>query len=230
MTQQIKTNQSKMERKIIDLLKNKFDGVAEAILTRVAKKLAETATTDDEAKAAVEAVTFQQVLESYGDSRATDATKTAVLNYEKKHNIRDGKPVGSQDTTTTETPKNEEQPAWAKTLIDSVRTLSQEVNTIKGERLTDSRKQQLADVLANIPEGLRRGYERIPLETMNDEEFSTMITEIKTEVGDIAKTQNIKGAVFGRPTTPTATSATTAATPTEASKEELDSVVARMNI
>ena len=78
---------------ILNLLKNKYLGVNDTILSRVAKKLAETAKTEDEAKTEVEGVTFQKLLDSYGDSRATEATKTAVANYEKKHNLKDGKIV-----------------------------------------------------------------------------------------------------------------------------------------
>ena len=78
---------------ILEQLKTKFSGVSEDILGRVAKKLAGTAKTEEEVKTAVDGVTFQQLLESYGDSRANDATKTAEMNYEKKHGLKDGKVV-----------------------------------------------------------------------------------------------------------------------------------------
>ena len=40
----------------------------------------------------VEGISFSDVLNSYGDFRAGDASKTAVTNYEKRHNLKDGKP------------------------------------------------------------------------------------------------------------------------------------------
>ena len=68
-----------MRKEILDALKAKFTGVSDAILGRIADKLAKTATTAEQVATAVEGVTFQQVLESYGDSRATEAQQTAVL-------------------------------------------------------------------------------------------------------------------------------------------------------
>lgn len=67
---------------IIDTLKANFKGVSDKIIGRLADKLAAKAATEEDAKAAAEAVTFQQLLDSYGDSRATEASITAVKNYE----------------------------------------------------------------------------------------------------------------------------------------------------
>ena len=57
-----------MRKEILDALKAKFTGVSDAILGRIADKLAKPATTAEQVATAVEGVTFQQVLESYGDS------------------------------------------------------------------------------------------------------------------------------------------------------------------
>lgn len=58
-----------MRQQILEALKAKFVGVSEKILGRIADRLAKTATTAEEADTAVGGVTFQQVLDSYGDSR-----------------------------------------------------------------------------------------------------------------------------------------------------------------
>ena len=73
-----------MKKKILEALKTKFEGVSETILDRIATKLAKTASTEDQVATAVEGVTLQQVLESYGDSRATEAQQTADRNNEAK--------------------------------------------------------------------------------------------------------------------------------------------------
>ena len=86
-----------MKKKILELLKTKFEGVSESILDRIAEKLAKTVTTEEQAATSVEGVTLQQVLEAYGDSRATEATKTAVSNYEKRHGLKDGRKIGTDD-------------------------------------------------------------------------------------------------------------------------------------
>lgn len=41
----------------------------------------------------MEGISFKDVLTSYDDFRAGDARITAVANYEKKHNLKDGKPI-----------------------------------------------------------------------------------------------------------------------------------------
>ena len=73
-----------MRQQILDALKAKFQGVSEKILGRIADKLAKTVTTAEQVATAVEGVTLQQLLDSYGDSRATEAQQTAVHNYESK--------------------------------------------------------------------------------------------------------------------------------------------------
>ena len=77
----------------MNALTTKFPGVSATILGRIADKLAKTATSAEDVKTAVDGVTFQQILESYGDSRATEAQQTAVLNYEKKYGLKEGRKV-----------------------------------------------------------------------------------------------------------------------------------------
>ena len=51
-----------MRKEILDALKAKFTGVSDAILGRIADKLAKTATTAEQVATAVEGVTFQQAV------------------------------------------------------------------------------------------------------------------------------------------------------------------------
>ena len=104
-------------------LQQKFAGVDTAILTRIATKKAEGVTDETKVNSIIEGINFSDVLNSYGDFRAGDASKTAVSNYEKKHNLKDGKPI--ETTTTTKTEENKDDvPAWAQALIDSNKSLS----------------------------------------------------------------------------------------------------------
>ena len=73
-------------------LQQKFAGVDTAILTRIATKKAEGVTDETKVNSIIEGISFSDVLNSYGDFRAGDASKTAVTNYEKRHNLKDGKP------------------------------------------------------------------------------------------------------------------------------------------
>ena len=82
-----------MRKAILDALKAKFQGVSESILNRIADKLCKTVTTAEQVQTAVDGVTIQQVIESYADSRATEASQTAVHTYEQKYGLKDGAKV-----------------------------------------------------------------------------------------------------------------------------------------
>lgn len=217
-----------MYKEILEQLKTKFSGVSEKILDRIAKKLAETVTKSEDVKTAVDGVTFQEVLESYGDSRATDATKTAVLNYEKKHGLKDGVKVDTQQQQQVEIKPDENTPAWAVALANSVKALTDEVSHIKVERVASTRRQQMTEVLAKLPENLRKGYERIDLEKMDDEAFSGLLAEVTGEVGEIVKDTSAKGAAFGVPAV--TYQGVQGQQAQEASDDQVDAVVNQLNI
>lgn len=201
-----------MRQKIFEALKAKFSGVNANVLNRIADKLAKTVTTDEQVATAVAGVTQEliEVIESYGDSRATEAQQTAVSNYESKYGLKEGKPAnggaateqGGGTTVTTTPPAGgaEAVPAWAQQLIDSNKTLTDRLNKLDGERTTATRKQQLATIVAKLPETLRKPYERISVDTLTDEQFTTLVGEVTTEVDGLVADVNAKGAVFGRPT------------------------------
>lgn len=208
-----------MKQQILTALKAKFVGVSDAILDRVATKLAQTVTTAEQVQTAVDGVTFQQVLESYGDSRATQATQTAVHNYETKYGLKDGVKVTPPETqphvvppvtqphvvppvTPPVTPPAggaETVPAWAQALIDSNNSLKNELAQMKTARTTETRKQQISTLIEKLPENLRKAYSRTPVDGLTDEQFTTLVGEITTEVGDIQSSIQQKGAVFGKP-------------------------------
>lgn len=201
-----------MKKELLDALKAKFTGVSEAILSRIADKLAKTVTTAEQVQAAVDAYTWQQVIEGYGDSRATEAQQTAVHTYEAKYGLKDGQKIdggagtggqaggGSATVVTTHSAGGaEEVPTWAKALIDSNKALTDRLDKMDGERTTATRKQQLSAVIDKLPENLRKGYSRTSVDNLSDDEFNTLLGEITTEVDGIVKDTNQKGAVFGRP-------------------------------
>lgn len=193
-----------MKNKILELLKPKFEGVSETILGRVADKLAKTAKTDEDVNTLIEGVTFQQILESYGDSRATEAQQSAVANYEKKHGLKDGKSVKTEPKTEPKAePKTEDDdvPAWAKALIDSNNSLKSELEAIKGEKTTNKRKSELDKVLNKAPEKIRQRYTK-DFERMSfkdDEDFNAWIGDITPDVEAITNEYNTKGGVVRRP-------------------------------
>ena len=102
-------------------LQQKFSGVDTATLTRIATKKAEGVTDETKVNSIVEGINFQDVLTSYGDFRAGDARITAVANYEKKHNLKDGKPIENPNPEPPKPePKPDEKPDIAKLIADGI--------------------------------------------------------------------------------------------------------------
>lgn len=211
-----------MRKEILEALTTKFPGVSASILGRIADKLAKTATTAEQVKTAVEGVTIQQVIESYGDSRATEASNTArenaVKDYESRYGLKDGVKVtnntnngGEQPTggSATNPTGGDETPAWAKALLERI-------GRLETSKTTETRKQQLNAIIGKLPETTRKAYERLPLDKYSDEEFTTMLGEVTTEVEGIVDETQARGGVFGKPS---ATGGTTQQTElTEAQK------------
>lgn len=225
-----------MKERILAALKAKFSGVNANILDRIATMLAKTVTKEEEVATAVEGVTkdYIDVIEAYGDSRATDTQKTAILNYEKKYGLKDGEKVqtGTEQTTTTTTTQQQgdETPAWAKALIDSNKQLTERLNKMEGERTTASRKAELDGIINRLPENQRKGYQRISVDALTDEEFATLKGEISSEVETLVKETGAKGAVFGRPTIGGKSTGGSSASPQEATEAEATAVVDKLNI
>ena len=166
-------------------LKTKFQGVEDATLQRIASKKAEGVTDEGKVNSIVEGISFQDVLTSYGDYRADGAQKTAVSNYEKKHNIKDGKPIEEpkpQDPLPTPTPQSnptEQVPAWAQSLIDSNKTLSEKLAAMDAKTKADVRNQQIDEVAKSfgIPEFAYKGKT-----IADDADLNKYFTDLKQEM------------------------------------------------
>lgn len=171
---------------ILAALKTKFQGVEDATLQRIASKKSEGVTDESKVNSIVEGISFQDVLTSYGDYRADGAQKTAISNYEKKHNIKDGKPVEEtkpqqpQTPAPTQQPKPvEEVPAWAQSLIDSNKTLSEKLAAMDAKTKADIRYQQIDEVAKSfgIPEFAYKGKQ-----IADDADLNQYFTDLKQEM------------------------------------------------
>lgn len=204
-----------MKKELFDALKAKFPGVSDSILDRIATKLAKTATTAEQVKTAVEGVTIQQVIESYGDSRATEASETArknaVQEYESRYGLKDGVKTtttttgGEQPTggsATNPTGGTDEAPAWAKSLIERI-------DRMENAKTTETRTQQLNAVIGKLPDNLRKAYEHLPVDKYSEEDFNKLIGDITTEVEGIADDSAARGGVIGKPSASQGTQTTT---------------------
>lgn len=160
-------------------LQTKFSGVDAAILTRIATKKAEGVTDASQVPTIVEGIGFADVLTNYGDFRAGDATFKSVQNYEKKHNLKDGKPIENPNPETKTEEKKDDVPAWAQTLIDSNKTLSEK---LAGYEQKETQAQRSAQILSKakeygIPESQAKRYS-IP----DDADLDTYFKDVKQEL------------------------------------------------
>lgn len=166
-------------------LRTKFQGADDATLQRMASKKAEGVTDESKVNSIVEGISFQDVLTSYGDYRADGAQKTAVSNYEKKHNIKDGKPIEEpkpQDPLPTPTPQSkptEQVSAWAQSLIDSNKTLSEKLAAMDAKEKANIRNQRIAAVAKSfgIPEYVYKGKQ-----IADDVDLNQYFTDVKQEM------------------------------------------------
>ena len=188
-----------MEKKILDALIEKYTGVKEPILRRVAAKLAKTVENEDDIATAIEGA-FTDVLEAYGDQRATDAQKTAVANYERKHGLKDGKAVdGGKPDEEPEQKPADDTPEWAKALIEANKSLKERLDAMDGEKRSQSRRSVIDGILEPLTEVQRKPYKHMRLEDMSEDDFSALQETIKGEVDELVNEQNARSTVFSRP-------------------------------
>lgn len=166
-------------------LKTKFQGVEDATLQRIASKKSEGVTDESKVNSIVEGISFQDVLNSYGDYRADGAQKTAVTNYEKKHNIKDGKPIEEPKPQPTPTPAptpNEPQDLAAQiaaAMGTALKPLQDRLDAMDAQSKADVRSQQIGEVAKSfgIPEFAYKGKT-----IADDADLNQYFTDLKQEM------------------------------------------------
>ena len=191
-----------MKKNLITALATKFEGVDAKILSRIADRIMsdKTIESEEDVNSAVEEVTFADILKHYGDSRATEATRKAVSNYEKKHGIKDGKPIelkeqeDEDDDDPDSTKKKSQQSNQDNELAKLLKQMSakidaqaEEIKQLKLGRVAESREKVLDGVIKDLKESQKKPYKRYTLDAMTDEEFDEFIEEITGEVTELVK-------------------------------------------
>lgn len=200
---------------ILDALKEKFSGVDEKVLNRIARSGAKTVKDEDEAKKFVEDLTIQLVIDSYTDSRVDESIST----YEKKHGLKDGKPVdedGKTDEPSNDKPNNEPKPkdgdgkgnegrddvpAWAQALIDSNKALSERLDSFEKGKTADARKSRFLEAIKDAPDKFRERKEKAygRLSFADDADFESYLEELAEEVEDAKADAEKQGAAVTPP-------------------------------
>lgn len=225
-------------QQILVALQAKFTGGNAGVLNWIATQLAKTVTAAEQVQTAVDGITQEYVtmMEGYGDSRATSSAQTAVGNYETKHGLKDGKPVqksapqSGQKTPPVTTPQPDNGGAsnevleLLKQLTEQNKGLTERLDRLDNERTTVSRKEQLSAVIGKLPETLRKPYERMALDGLSDEQFTSLVGEVTAEVDGILGDMRQKGTTFTPPAAPQG------GKPVLATDAEVDAVIDQLHI
>lgn len=167
---------------ILAALQQKFSGVDTAILSRIANKKGEGVTDESKVNSIVEGIGFQDVLNSYGDFRADGAASTAVKNYERKYNLKDGKAV--DEPTPTPTPTDEPQDIAkliAEAVSAAVSPLSDKLTQFEAAKARETRGEQILAKAKEygIPDTIAKRY-AIP----DDADLDSYFKDAKQELAN----------------------------------------------
>lgn len=143
-----------MKNKLMEALKTKFQGVDDAILDRIATKRGNALTDEAEIPALVEGIGFQDVLTSYGDFRAGDASVKAVSGYEKKWSLKDGKTIESNEEGGSQANPNPTDLSAQITaaVAAAVKPLSEKLSVFESAERNKSFVQGVRESLKNVDE------------------------------------------------------------------------------
>lgn len=205
-----------IKRFILDSLKTKFAGIDEKVLNRIAAIAVKTVKSEEEAKTYVEELTLQQVIDSYTDSRTTDAQEKAIKSYEEKFGLKDGKKAnsteepggeggegGNGNAAGTDDGKNggEKIPDYVKALLGKLDTLTNEVTTLKAGKVADTRKSTLDALLKDAPEKTKATYLKNfnRMQFKDDADFEEWVEEITPDIEEATTSQAASDGVVGRP-------------------------------
>ncbi len=164
-----------MNKIILEALTAKFEGVNAEILTRVAEKLATKATTEEEAKALADGVSFQDLLDRYADYRVQQASSK-----QPKPAPQEPKPAPAPQEPKQPNEPSDVLPEWAK-------ELKAELESYKAQEANAKRLGKLKEILKELPESLRGRYERdfSRLTFKDDEDFTKWVEELTPDVSSI---------------------------------------------
>lgn len=203
-----------MKEKILALLLAKFAGVRKDGLARLATALSLQAGDETEAGELVEKLTTEKVNEFVTDYRkdvdkeVSDANKTYEGNLKKKYEFVEKKnPDPNPNPNPNPTP--DDTPAWAKSLIDQNKALTDRLAAIETGKTVETRLQQLQSKFTekNLPESFTaqklKDFKRMNFQ--NEEEFAEYLGEVDTDITAFSQELADKGLtgqtrpIFGAP-------------------------------
>lgn len=195
-----------MKQKILEALKTKYAklGFGQKAFDGVADYLSKTVTKEEEIETAIAGVEgLLKAFQSDADKTRTEKSEAErkIAELEAKVKALGGAPDEKDDPGKQKPAGGGDDlaKAIAAAVAAAVKPLQDDIANFKQGRVAETRKQQLSEIIGKLPESLRKGYERIAVDTMTDEEFNALKEETAGEVDTITSEMKSKGAVFGRP-------------------------------
>lgn len=186
-----------MKEKLLALLIAKFAGVSKATLERIAEKKAGSVTDEAQLQSIADGIDYGQIVQSEVDSKVTESNKLAVSNYERKHNLKDGKPASN------EPPQDPPKPDDIATMVTkavtaAVAPLQQELQVFKQKELQNNYLGKVKTTLSEkkIPESF---WGKRSLNIESDEQLTTVVAEIETDWTAFRQEQINAGVMIDKP-------------------------------
>lgn len=143
---------------------------------------------NDEIDKQIEAIIpFLQVSQSYANRLAEDARKKNDDDEPDDNDDDDSAPNGNRPSGSKPAKNNKEKnnaaPEWAKEMMKTIETLNGEIATLKGEKVSTSRKSKLEELLkdsGSYGKRIIKSFERMKFET--DEEFDEFYSDVENDL------------------------------------------------
>ena len=197
----------------LEALKTKFDGIDESVLSRVASTISKTAKTEEDALAKVEDMTLQGVINSYTDSRVSDASEKITKTFEEKYGVKnpdDGKKEGEEkapdDAKGKEgTGADNDMPSWFKAFADAQQktneTFLAKFQSMEAGKTAEERKATIEKLLDGAPEKMKKSILREfgRSQFKDDKDFDSWVEEITPDIEDATEAFKAQGGVSTPP-------------------------------
>lgn len=194
-----------MKEKIYAFLKTKLQGVPENYLLGVADHYSKTVTEETKIETTFTDGVIDFIkhnaafIQSEGDRRATEASKTALKNYLEKHGLdENGKPIETKPPKKKkkEVDENddEETPEW----VSELKELKTKLENMEKEKTMNALidKVKSHDKLKDIPASFLKGRNLIP---QSEGEIDQLVTSIEADYSAFKQEMAEKGVVISVP-------------------------------
>lgn len=202
-----------MKEKILAFLKTKLSGVPDNYLLGVAEHYSKTVTEEKQIETTLTDGVIDLLklnaglLQSEGDKRATEATKTALKNFQDKHGLdENGKPIEDPKKGPGRPKKDADpdpnEPAWftayKREQQEATAKLSEEIEKQKQEKTLTALSEKVSkhEKLKDIPATYLKGRNLVP---KSEAEIDQLVASIETDYNSFKQEMAEKGVVISIP-------------------------------